>query len=78
MKRRSLLQLSRAALSTLPHTPVQRSSTTERLSEGQTVAIVAPASVTYESLQLQLALEALQAMGLRAKSVSMSWIDLAT
>ena len=35
--------------------------------KGQTVAIVAPASVTYESLQLQLALEALQAMGLKAK-----------
>ena len=70
MKRRSLLQLSSAAalLSTLPaYASSEIIKRPKRLSEGQTVAIVAPASVTYESLQLQLALEALQAMGLRAK-----------
>ncbi len=70
MRRRSLLQLgSTAAL--LSNLPAYASSDVvkrpKRLVEGQTVAVVAPASVTYESLQLQLALEALQAMGLKAK-----------
>ena len=70
MRRRSLLQLgSTAAL--LSNLPAYASSDVvkrpKRLAEGQTVAVVAPASVTYESLQLQLALEALQAMGLKAK-----------
>ena len=66
MKRRSLLQLSSVAalLSTLPaYASSEIIKRPKRLSEGQTVAIVAPASVTYESLQLELALEALQAMG---------------
>ena len=69
MKRRSLLQLSSAAalLSNLPaYASSEIIKRPRRLAEGQTVAIVAPASVTYESLQLQLALEALKAMGLRA------------
>lgn len=70
MKRRSLLQLSSAAalLSNLPaYASSEIIKRPRRLAEGQTVAIVAPASVTYESLQLQLALEALDAMGLKAK-----------
>ena len=70
MKRRSLLQLSSAAalLSNLPaYASSEIIKRPRRLAEGQTVAIVAPASVTYESLQLQLALEALEAMGLKAK-----------
>ena len=70
MKRRSLLQLSSAAalLSNLPaYASAEVIKRPGRLAEGQTVAIVAPASVTYESLQLQLALEALEAMGLKAK-----------
>ena len=69
MKRRSLLQLTSAAalLSNLPaYASSEIIKRPRRLAEGQTVAIVAPASVTYESLQLQLALEALKAMGLRA------------
>ena len=70
MKRRSLLQLSSAAALIAP-LPTYASSDVvkrpRRLETGQTVAIVAPASVTYESLQLQLALEALEAMGLKAK-----------
>ena len=70
MKRRSLLQLSSAAalLSNLPaHASSDIIRRPKRLCEGQTVAIIAPASVTYESLKLQLALEALEAMGLNAK-----------
>ena len=70
MKRRSLLQLSSAAalLSNLPaHASLEIIKRPRKLAEGQTVAIVAPASVTYESLQLQLAMEALEAMGLKAK-----------
>ena len=70
MKRRSLLQLGSAA-ALLSNLPANANSDVikrpKRLMKGQTVAIVAPASVTYESLQLQLALEALQAMGLKAK-----------
>ena len=70
MKRRSLLQLSSAAalLGTVPaYAKSDVVTRPRRLRKGQTVAIVAPASVTYESLQLQLALEALEAMGLNAK-----------
>ena len=70
MKRRSLLQLSSAAalLGTVPaYAKSDVVKRPRRLRKGQTVAIVAPASVTYESLQLQLALEALEAMGLNAK-----------
>lgn len=70
MKRRSLLQLSSAAALSSPLRSYASSRVVKRprrLEEGQTVAIVAPASVTYESLQLQLALEALEAMGLKAR-----------
>ena len=38
-----------------------------RLQPGDTVGLVAPASVTYESLELQIALEAVDAMGLNAR-----------
>ena len=39
----------------------------KRLRPGDTIGLIAPASVTYESLQLQIALETLIAMGLNAK-----------
>jgi muramoyltetrapeptide carboxypeptidase len=38
-----------------------------RLREGDTVALFAPATVTYEALELELAVETLEAMGLRVK-----------
>ncbi|MAP03903.1 MAG: LD-carboxypeptidase [Halieaceae bacterium] len=70
MDRRSLLQLSLAstlmgfapsfAFADAPTRP-------KRLRPGDTIGLVAPASVTYESLQLQIALEALEAMGLKVK-----------
>ncbi|MEC7611189.1 MAG: LD-carboxypeptidase [Pseudomonadota bacterium] len=70
MDRRSLLQLSLAstlmgiAPSFALADAVRRPT---RLRPGDTIGLVAPASVTYESLQLQIALEALEAMGLKAK-----------
>lgn len=70
MDRRLLLQLSLAS-TFLGVAPGFASANTaerpRRLQLGDTVGLVAPASVTYESLQLQIALEALDAMGLKAK-----------
>ena len=70
MQRRSILQLAVAgALASGVALPAfaQQGHRPRRLSPGDTVALVAPASVTYESLELQLALETLEAMGLKAK-----------
>ena len=39
----------------------------EKLNQGDTVAIVAPAGVTYEKLYLKLAIESLEALGLKVK-----------
>ena len=39
----------------------------KRLKPGATIGLIAPASVTYERLQLQLAVETIEAMGLKAK-----------
>ena len=70
MDRRSILQLSLAStlMGVAPSfafaTAVKRP---KRLRPGDTIGLVAPASVTYESLHLQIALEALEAMGLKAK-----------
>lgn len=73
MHRRSLLQLGLAGAlaGTLPTYSLangtSRPSRPRRLRTGDTVGLVAPASVTYESLQLQLAVERLEAMGLVVK-----------
>ena len=70
MDRRSILQLSLAStlMGVAPSfafaDAVKRP---KRLRPGDTIGLVAPASVTYESLHLQIALEALEAMGLKAK-----------
>ena len=70
MDRRSLLQLSLAStlMGFAPSLAFADAATRpKRLRPGDTIGLVAPASVTYESLQLQIALEALEAMGLKAK-----------
>ncbi|MEC9144058.1 MAG: LD-carboxypeptidase [Pseudomonadota bacterium] len=70
MNRRSLLQLSLAStlMGFAPSLALADAATRPtRLRPGDTIGLVAPASVTYESLQLQIALEALEAMGLKAK-----------
>ncbi|MEC7149049.1 MAG: LD-carboxypeptidase [Pseudomonadota bacterium] len=70
MDRRSLLQLSLAStlMGFAPSLALADAATRPtRLRPGDTIGLVAPASVTYESLQLQIALEALEAMGLKAK-----------
>ena len=70
MDRRSLLQLSLAStlIGIAPSFAFADAVTRPtRLHPGDTIGLVAPASVTYESLQLQIALEALEAMGLKAK-----------
>ena len=70
MDRRSLLQLSLAStlMGIAPSFAFADGATRPtRLRPGDTIGLVAPASVTYESLQLQIALEALEAMGLKAK-----------
>ena len=70
MDRRLLLQLSLAStfLGVAPSFALANTAERpRRLQLGDTVGLVAPASVTYESLQLQIALEALDAMGLKAK-----------
>ena len=70
MQRRSVLQLAVAgALASGFALPAvaQQGHRPRRLTPGDTVALVAPASVTYESLELQLALETLEAMGLKAR-----------
>ena len=70
MDRRSLLQLSLAStlMGFAPSLASADAATRpKRLRPGDTIGLVAPASVTYESLQLQIALEALEAMGLKAK-----------
>lgn len=70
MVRRSLLQLSLAStlMGVVPSIAFADAVTRPtRLRPGNTIGLVAPASVTYESLHLQIALEALDAMGLKAK-----------
>ena len=70
MKRREILlgAAAGAVLSTLPMTVAAASATIpKRLKPGATVGLIAPASVTYERLQLQLAVETIEAMGLKAK-----------
>ncbi|MEC9121673.1 MAG: LD-carboxypeptidase [Pseudomonadota bacterium] len=70
MDRRSVLQLSLAStrMGFAPSLAFADAATRpKRLRPGDTIGLVAPASVTYESLQLQIALEALEAMGLKAK-----------
>ena len=70
MDRRSLLQLSLAStlIGIAPSFAFADAVTRPtRLRPGDTIGLVAPASVTYESLQLQIALEALEAMDLKAK-----------
>ena len=70
MDRRSLLQLSLAStlMGVAPSFAFADTVTRPtRLRPGDTIGLVAPASVTYESLQLQIALEVLDAMGLKAK-----------
>ena len=70
MDRRSLLQLSLAStlMGFAPSFAFADAATRpKRLRPGDTIGLVAPASVTYESLQLQIALEALEAMGLQVK-----------
>ena len=70
MQRRQFIQLglSSAALAAVPLSAAAAvDMRPPRLREGDTVALVAPASVTYERLQLQLAVETIEAMGLRVK-----------
>ena len=70
MKRREILlgTAAGAVLSALPLRVAAASATIpKRLKPGATVGVIAPASVTYERLQLQLAVETIEAMGLRAK-----------
>jgi len=70
MDRRSFLQLSLASTLTgvAPRFAfADAGRRPKRLRPGDTVGLVAPASVTYESLQLQIALEALDAMELKTK-----------
>lgn len=70
MKRRDMLMGASAGviLSTLPVTIRAASANIpRRLQPGDTVGLIAPASVTYEQLQLQLAVETIEAMGLKAK-----------
>ena len=70
MDRRSLLQLSLAStlMGIVPSLAVAGvAKRPKRLKLGDTIGLVAPASVTYESLQLQIAVEALDAMGLKSK-----------
>ncbi|MEC8633073.1 MAG: LD-carboxypeptidase [Pseudomonadota bacterium] len=70
MDRRSLLQFSLAStlMGVAPCFALADAVIRpKRLRPGDTIGLVAPASVTYESLQLQIALETLDAMGLKAK-----------
>ena len=70
MKRREILlgAAAGAVLSALPMTVTAASATIpKRLKPGATIGLIAPASVTYERLQLQLAVETIEAMGLKAK-----------
>ena len=70
MKRREILlgAAAGAVLSALPMTVAAASATIpKRLKPGATIGLIAPASVTYERLQLQLAVETIEAMGLKAK-----------
>ena len=70
MQRRSILQLGvTGALASGLSLPAfaKQGHRPRRLNRGDTVALVAPASVTYESLELQLALETLEVIGLKAK-----------
>ena len=70
MDRRLLLQLSLAStlMGVAPRFAFADAVTRpKRLHPGDTIGLVAPASVTYESLQLQIALETLDAMGLKVK-----------
>ncbi len=70
MKRREILlgAAAGAVMSALPMTVAAASATIpKRLKPGATIGLIAPASVTYERLQLQLAVETIEAMGLKAK-----------
>ena len=70
MDRRSLLQFSLAStlMGVVPSFALADAVIRpKRLRPGDTIGLIAPASVTYESLQLQIALETLIAMGLKAK-----------
>ena len=57
------LGLPRLVSGQAPQKPVRP----RRLAPGDTVALVAPASATFQSLELQIAKESLEALGLKVK-----------
>ena len=70
MQRREIIQygLATVSLTSLPLPSLALGdSRPMRLKDGDTVALVAPATVTYEKLHLQLAIETIEAMGLKAQ-----------
>ena len=74
MQRREFIQSAAmaSAAAALPASPARASAPPavikpKRLSAGDTVVLVAPANATFESVELQIAKESLEALGFKVK-----------